>query len=222
MVGSWRHRTQRSTLYSCGPCVKTKRTCKHGRKNWAGFAWALTEPPSACGFQLVCSLIQRRLPLHFFWGLRYWKCARLGGQNLRHHRLSGSNFNFLFFFSKDPAGSLHYGTSLKDYARVSLEEIQRSWDTELPIFQLNEMCLIWTIKPYIKVNYGCFLSCRLLLFFAWCCGEETRCAIYSVITLTTRCLFVCLSKVLGGCTLHDKCVECWDGDETHDKSKTTS
>lgn len=197
MVGSWRHRAQRSTLYSCGPCVKTKRTCKHGRKNWASFAWALTEPPSACGYQLVCSLIQRRLPLHFFWGLRYWKCARLGGQNLHHHRLSGSHFFILFF--QDPAGSLHYRTSLKDYARVSFGR-----DTELPVFNLTK-CANFDVSQFNldhKILHKSEVWLLFVLssspFFAWCCGEETRCAIYSVITLRTHCLLVCLSKVFWG------------------------
>lgn len=172
MVGSWRHRTQRSTLYSCGPCVKTKRTCKHGRKNWAGFAWALTEPLSACGCQLVCSLIQRRLPLHFFWGLRYWKCARLGGQNLHHHCLSGSNFIFFFFF---PGSSrvITLQNSLKDYARVSFgrdtEELRHrapnfstKWNCQSTNFDVSQFNL--DRKTLHKSELWLFLSCRLLLF----------------------------------------------------------
>lgn len=46
---------------------------------------------------------------------------------------------FFFFFFQDPAGSLHYRTSLKDYARVSFGRDTEELGTELPIFQLNEI-----------------------------------------------------------------------------------
>lgn len=72
-VGHW-YITQQSFLSSCGPRVKTRRTwesCWRGKK-LAGFALTWAEPPSACGCQLVGSLIQRRLPLQVFLN-----CARL-------------------------------------------------------------------------------------------------------------------------------------------------
>lgn len=129
----------------------------------AGFAWALTEPPSACGFQLVCSLIQRRLPLHFFWGLCYWKCARLGGQNLYHHRLSGSNFQFFFFLSGS-SGVITLQNKLKRLCPGIFWKRYRGSETQSSQFSNLMKCANFDVSQF-PLDHKTLHKSELWLFF---------------------------------------------------------
>lgn len=169
MVGSWRHRTQRSTLYSCGPCVKTKRTCKHGRKNWDRLCLSLNWTTVSMWLPAGVHANPEEAATALLLG-----AAQLELRSSWRSEPPSSPFyqdptSIFYFFFQDPAGSLHYRTSLKDYARLSFRRDTEELRHRAPNFQLVLilMCpnLIWTIKPPIKVNYGCFC----LVFFSFFC-----------------------------------------------------